>query len=300
MGRTITFGVLPAPPTNDEIAQALEDVATLLANQEANPFRVRAYREAARTVRLLDRPVAEVAAEGRKALEALPAIGKSIASAIEEMVHAGRIQMLDRLMGEAGPEDLFMMVPGLGDELARRIHERLGVETLEDLELAAHDGRLATVPGFGGRRVKAVQEVLASLLARSARRRARRIRTADGRAPCPPVSAVLAVDARYRAMAQAGRLRRIAPRRFNPSREAWLPILHSDEAGWHFTALFSNTARAHALGKTDDWVVLFFERDGDEDQCTVVTETHGPMAGRRIVRGREAECAAHYFGAATG
>jgi hypothetical protein len=64
------------------------------------------------------------------------------------------------------------------------------------------------------------------------------------------------------------------------------------------TALFSNTARAHALGRTHDWVVLFYERNGDEGQCTVVTETRGPLAGRRVVRGRESECAQRGVGRA--
>jgi hypothetical protein len=55
--------------------------------------------------------------------------------------------------------------------------------------------------------------------------------------------------------------------------------------------LFSNTARAHDLGRTHDWVVIYFyDDDHRESQCTVVTETHGPMTGKRVVRGREAEC----------
>ena len=53
--------------------------------------------------------------------------------------------------------------------------------------------------------------------------------------------------------------------------------------------MYSNTARAHALGKTDDWVVVYAERDGHEERATVVTETRGPLAGRRVVRGRERE-----------
>ncbi len=70
-----------------------------------------------------------------------------------------------------------------------------------------------------------------------------------------------------------------------------MPILHAEREGWHFTALFSNTARAHDLGRTHDWVVIYFyDDDHREDQCTVVTEAHGPMTGERVVRGREAEC----------
>ena len=81
-----------------------------------------------------------------------------------------------------------------------------------------------------------------------------------------------------------------ASRPATPGRPAWLPILHTERDGWQITALFSNTARAHELGRTDDWVVLFYERNGDSGQCTVVTEPRGPLAGRRVVRGRESEC----------
>lgn len=61
------------------------------------------------------------------------------------------------------------------------------------------------------------------------------------------------------------------------------------------TVLYSNTARAHELGRTRDWVVMYYY-DGDhvEAQCTVVTETRGALAGKRVVRGREQECRAHY------
>jgi hypothetical protein len=105
------------------------------------------------------------------------------------------------------------------------------------------------------------------------------------------VRTLLEVDREYRGAAAAGRLRRIAPRRFNPAGEAWLPVLHTERGPWRFTALFSNTARAHELGRSHDWVILYFERDGAaEGRHTVVTETHGPLAGHRVVRGREAEC----------
>ena len=101
---------------------------------------------------------------------------------------------------------------------------------------------------------------------------------------------LLEIDAEYRKQAAAGKLSRIAPKRFNPEGKAWLPILHAEREGWHFTALFSNTARAHQLGRTDDWVVIYFyDDDHQEGQCTVVTETHGSREGERVVRGREDE-----------
>lgn len=111
----------------------------------------------------------------------------------------------------------------------------------------------------------------------------------------PDVGLVLDVDREYRERARAGELRRIAPRRMNPQGEAWLPVLHTRHGPWHFTALFSNTERAHWLHRTHDWVVIYFSNaDGDDGQLTVVTERRGTLTGRRVVRGREPECARHY------
>jgi len=281
-------------PPNPEIATALERVADLLEAQDASPFRVGAYRRAAAAIRIHPEPlVATFERGGVEALEALPTIGPTIAAHIAELTRSGGLTLLDRLEGEVSPERLLATVAGIGPELARRIHEELGIETLEELELAAHDGRLEAVAGFGPRRVRAVREQLETILGRSARQRARRRDHTDalrrGMLPRPDVGTILAVDADYRDRAAHGTLRRIAPRRFNPEHRAWLPILHDERAGWHFTALFSNTARAHELGRTDDWVVLFYERNGDAGQCTVVTETRGPLRGQRVVRGREAE-----------
>lgn len=74
-----------------------------------------------------------------------------------------------------------------------------------------------------------------------------------------------------------------------------MPVLHTRRGPWSYTALFSNTARAHEAGKTRDWVVIYFEREGRrEEQRTVVTETAGPFAGKRVVRGREMETRRFY------
>lgn len=64
------------------------------------------------------------------------------------------------------------------------------------------------------------------------------------------------VDREYRTKADAGELKKIAPKRFNPRGEAWLPVLHTTRDGWHLTALFSNSARAHAAEKVQDWVII--------------------------------------------
>ena len=286
-------------PDNDEIADLLERVSDLLEAQGADVFRVRAWRGAADTARALDREVAAVLEEGGiPALVKLPGIGKSISAAIREYVETGRLALLDRLEGEASAEDLFTTVPGVGEDLAHRIHEHLAVETLEDLEVAAHDGRLDRVPGFGPRRVQGVRDALATMLRSSGLRRARRAQHEHdpdaAEAPRPDVATLLEIDALYRQGAADGTLRRIAPRRFNPEGEAWLPVLHVARGAWAFTAMFSNTARAHALGTTHDWVLVWTEHGGHETLCTVVTERRGPLVGHRVVRGRERECARHY------
>lgn len=270
------------------MADRLRQLADLLASQQANPFRVGAYRRAADTVAALPEDIGELAGQrGREGLEALPGVGSSIASTIVELLRTGRSSQLERLRGSLDPEALFRTVPGIGAALARRIHDVLHVGTLEALEAAAHDGRLEAVSGVGPRRAAMVRAALGQMLART---------RAPGRAGAGPVVAqLLDVDREYREAAASGRLPLIAPRRFNPAGEAWLPVLHTERGPWHCSALFSNTARAHELGRTRDWVVIHFVADGhDEGQHTVVTETAGPLAGRRVVRGREAECREYY------
>jgi hypothetical protein len=110
----------------------------------------------------------------------------------------------------------------------------------------------------------------------------------------PDVSLLLDIDREYREKAEAGLLRKIAPRRYNPERVAWLPVLHQSAGPWEITALFSNTERAHELHRTHDWVVIFFHDGDGEGQATVVTERRGSLSGLRVVRGREPECARHY------
>ena len=265
---------------DQRIAQRLREAAALLEAQEASPFRIGAYRRAADAVQRSARPLrALFEAQGREGLRELPGIGPGISSAIAEMLITGRWSQLERLRGGAEPEAVLRTVPGIGRGLARAIHDALHVDTLEALELAAHDGRLETLPGVGPRRAASIRASLASMLGH---------RVARQRSRAPDYETVLDVDREYREKAAAGTLKQIAPRRFNREHKAWLGVLHTQRGDWHFTALYSNTARAHELGRTHDWVVIYFY-DGDhrEGQCTVVTQTRGPYAGRRVVRGME-------------
>ena len=135
---------------NHHIAETLRDLATVLAQQGASPFRINAYRKAAQTLDELPLDLADILArEGVDGLKALPHIGQGIASVIEELLRRGRSSQLERLRGALDPVRLFSTIPGIGPNLATRIHDRLGIDTLEELELAAHDGCLETVPGIG-------------------------------------------------------------------------------------------------------------------------------------------------------
>ncbi len=281
-----------APGENAQIADLLRETAQLLEAQGANPFRVSAYRNAALEIARQSESVRAIFDEkGIAGLEALPHIGRGIAAAIAEMLITGRWSQLERLRGTVDAVQLFRTVPGIGPGLAERIHDELHVDTLEALEVAAHDGRLEAVAGVGPRRAAAIRAALENML----RRRRVRAPIAPPPAHGPEIALLLEVDREYRDKAEVGKLPTIAPRRLNPEGKAWLPVLHAHRGNWHFTALYSNTAQAHRLGKVRDWVVIYFyDHDHAEGQHTVVTETRGPLAGHRVVRGREPECKAYY------
>jgi putative hydrolase len=274
-------------PLNDEVATKLDEVAALLHDQGANPFRVRAYRRGADALRRLPEPVSRILdAEGLEGLERLPDIGDTLARTIRDIVRFGYSPMLARLRGDVDPVRLLASVPGIGRKLANRLHDELGLETLEGLEAAAYDGRLEHLVGFGAKRLAGIRAVLSQRLGR--------IRVPAASGETPSVAELLDVDREYREGAAADLLPRIAPKRFNPGGRQWLPILHTSRGERHFTALFSNTERAHRLGTTGDWVVIYGDRGRADGQWTVVTAQGGPLRGRRIVRGREEECAKFY------
>ena len=168
----------PIGPTNIELAEALEQMAEVLVRQgESNPYRVQAYLQAAGMIREHPEPVARVYGDGgREALTSLPGVGVSLAHHIAQYVETGRIGLRDRLLRADDPAALLATVPGVGDRLAARLVVDLGVESLAELERAAHDGRLQELDGVGPRRTEAIRLQLNSILNRSARRRARRLR----------------------------------------------------------------------------------------------------------------------------
>lgn len=145
---------------NPEIARTLEEVADILEIQSANPFRIRAYRNAVRTVETVTVPLRRWVEEGR-ALTDLPGIGKEMAGHIKEMVETGTLGFRDELLAEV-PRSLIelMRLPGLGPKKARRVWDELQIGSVDELEAAAKEGRIAALPGFGA---KSQEKILAGI-----------------------------------------------------------------------------------------------------------------------------------------
>ena len=148
------------PKTNADLAAAFEQTADLLELQNANPFRVRAYRNAARVVGELKLDLAAQVAQG-KPLPKLPGIGADLAGKIEEFARSGHLALLDRLRKEmpAGVAEM-LQLPGLGAKRVRALYDELHVTSLPQLLRAARDGRIRALPGFGERSEQRIAEAI--------------------------------------------------------------------------------------------------------------------------------------------
>jgi DNA polymerase (family 10) len=247
---------------NLSIAKRLLEHATYLEGRDANIYRVRAYRQAADTIMGLTQPVVDLLDKrGRQGLEELPGIASHLSYAIESLVRTGELRTLNGEDGHIDPEQLLTSLPGVGPRLARRIHDELGISSLEEIEQAAHDGRLSKVL-VGSKRLRGIIDALAGRLSR--------YRLPEPLRGEPTVADLLAIDADYRKGVEHGELPTISPRRFNPHNEPWLPLFSQSRRGWSYRARYSNTALAHRLGKTHDWVVVFFDDGIISGQRTMV------------------------------
>jgi len=156
--------MLPFPAMqNADIARQLEEVANLLEISEANPFKVRAYRNAARTVRDHPEPLAELVRAGGYDLTELPSVGEGIAGEIEALVATGDMPQRQELVKKlpAGLLDL-LRIPGLGPKRVKLLHQKLKVKTAADLAKAIESGKLAKLAG-GGFGPKMVEKIRSGL-----------------------------------------------------------------------------------------------------------------------------------------
>ena len=188
-------------PSNGAIAARLNELADLLEIADANPFRVRAYRSAARTFKALPDPAADRLAAGRSLTE-LQGVGKDLAANVALLIETGTFPSLEEAR-DAVPVGVRTMLrlPGLGPKKVGAIFRDLQVETLGGLQAAITDGSLAALPGFGKKTGESVLKNLAlvreglsrSLLARSlpvAESLAETVRQAAGVTACEPVGSV--------------------------------------------------------------------------------------------------------------
>ena len=145
---------------NVEIAERLGEVADLLEIQGANPFRVRAYRNAVRTIQGLTRSLAEMVEEGEDLTE-LSGIGEDISGYIEEMVQTGELELLLELHEEVPPTVADLLdLEGIGPKKARKLWEELDIETVDDLEDALEEGEVVELEGFGEKTARKMRQAI--------------------------------------------------------------------------------------------------------------------------------------------
>jgi DNA polymerase (family 10) len=233
---------------NVDIARLLQDVAVLLEIQGANPFRIRAYYNAARTVEEQTTPL-RVMVEEETDLTELPGIGKDIGGYIRELVTTGDLGLYEELTAEV-PESLIEItrLPGVGAKKVRKLWEVLDVCTIDDLERAAGDGLVAELEGFGA---KSQQKILDGIVAY--RRRIGRFGIADAEQYVEPLVAYLREHDGVARVAVAGSYRR----RRETVGDIDILAVATDPAGVmeHFTA-YPEVKRVELTGETKTTVHL--------------------------------------------
>jgi len=189
---------------NADIARAFEEIADRLEIDDANPFRVRAYRNAARVVGELQFDIA-ARIRGGEALPRLPGIGPDLGGKLHELATTGRCAMLERLRRKMPPAITELLrVPGLGPKRVRALYRELDVQTLEQLQRAARDGRIRSLHGFGE---KSEASLLESVQARLSK--ARRFKLAVAAQYAEALAAHLRSSAGVGEVVVAGSLRRM-------------------------------------------------------------------------------------------
>src|SRR5947209_5864205 len=131
----------------DQVAQILLEIGTLLELKGENPFKTRAYSNVARILEGLTEPIDKMVADGR--LAETKGIGEGIYKKIHELVTTGKLAYYDELKASMPPGLLEMLaIPGLGPKKVKAMHEKLGIGTIEDLEKACKEGKVAALDGF--------------------------------------------------------------------------------------------------------------------------------------------------------
>ena len=146
---------MSATLTNDAIAERFELMADLLEVEGAVAYRVLAYRRAAKTLRETPESVVRLSQQGR--LTELSGVGDTISDKVAELIDSGQIAALERLVDRNPPGVVpLMRVPGIGPKTAKRVFSELGITTVDEVLVAARDGRISGVAGLGDRTEQAI------------------------------------------------------------------------------------------------------------------------------------------------
>ncbi|QDT96189.1 DNA polymerase/3'-5' exonuclease PolX [Gimesia aquarii] len=189
---------------NSEIARQFEELADLLEIQGANPFRLRAYRNAARTISGLPESIEDIAKNTPKELQSLPGIGKDLAEKIETIVESGTLPQLETLKEEI-PADVVRMlnIPGIGPKKVAFLFSELSIHSLDDLKAAAEQGVIAEQKGFGKKTAQIILEGLEHL-----NQAGNRVRLADAKAQSDEIIHDLQTLDSVQQISEAGSCRR--------------------------------------------------------------------------------------------
>ena len=191
------------PIRNGEIADMFEQLADLLEIREENPFRIRAYRNAARFIRGHARSMAELVEAGAN-LDELPGIGEDLAGKIRTIVETGKLPLLEQVRAKVPPPLVEMTrIEGLGPKRAKALYGALRIRSLEDLQRAARSGRIRELKGFGAR----TEQLIGQRAARAASAE-RRLKLADAEETVAPLVAYFRSLEAVREVEVAGSFRR--------------------------------------------------------------------------------------------
>ena len=249
---------------NLDVARVLRELGDLLEIQGANPFRVRAYRNAVQTVEGLTRPLARMVEEGEDLTE-LPAIGKDISGYIEELVRTGRLGILEDVAREV-PRELAKLtrLDGVGPKRARKLWQELDVTTVEELETAIEAGEVQELEGFGAKSAEKMLRAIGDY-----RKHSKRFLLSDADQLVQPLLAYLEESSDVLRAEVAGSFRR----RKETVGDVDILVLCREGSGRavmdHFTA-YASVERTERAGETRGTVVL---RSGLSVDLRIVPET---------------------------
>lgn len=266
--------------TNEQLAQTLDDHAHQLDLRHDNLYRINAYRHAADVLRHLPHELSDGFSKyGKKALQEIPGIGPSICLALENLLTKGRHSGFSEEALAVPHEDSIRAVHGIGPVLADHLQEELHIFSLADLRESVANGTIE--------RLSVSKEVIRNIVNALKEHDA----LSELRKPFalePTVPDLLALDQQYREWVAKDAL-------FGESSEMTsVYVLRKSFHGWHFRCLFSQGSLAARLGKSEDWVTIYFNDGSAYGERTVETAESGPLSGQRVVRGREKECQQYY------